>query len=51
MGGVGVVIALFALVIATLTTNLAANVVAPANGFSNLAPNSAFAQLGMLAIV
>lgn len=39
MGGVGVVIALIALALATLTTNLAANVVAPANGFSNLAPN------------
>jgi NCS1 family nucleobase:cation symporter-1 len=40
MGGLGVVIALIALVIATLTTNLAANVVAPANGFSNLFPKA-----------
>jgi NCS1 family nucleobase:cation symporter-1 len=32
------VIALFALAVATLTTNLAANVVAPANGFSNISP-------------
>jgi NCS1 family nucleobase:cation symporter-1 len=39
MGGTGVVVALFALAIATLTTNLAANVVAPANGFSNIAPD------------
>ncbi|TNE63961.1 MAG: nitrate reductase [Alphaproteobacteria bacterium] len=39
MGGFGVVIALFALIVATLTTNLAANVVAPAYGFSNLAPS------------
>ncbi len=38
MGGFAVVIALVALVVATLTTNLAANVVAPAYGFSNLAP-------------
>lgn len=38
MGGFGVIIALFALIVATLTTNLAANVVAPAHGFSNLAP-------------
>ena len=39
MGGVAIVVALFALAIATLTTNLAANVVAPANGFSNIAPS------------
>lgn len=39
MGGFAVIIALFALVVATLTTNLAANVVAPAHGFSNLVPN------------
>ncbi len=38
MGGMGVVVALAALVIATLTTNMAANVVAPAYGFSNLNP-------------
>ncbi len=46
MGGVGVVIALVALVLATLTTNLAANVVAPANGFSNLAPGRISFKLG-----
>jgi NCS1 family nucleobase:cation symporter-1 len=39
MGGMGVVVALAALVIATLTTNLAANTVAPAYGFSNLSPS------------
>lgn len=39
MGGFSIVIALFALIIATLTTNLAANVVAPAHGFANLAPS------------
>ena len=38
MGGVGVILALVALAVATLTTNLAANVVAPANGFSNINP-------------
>ncbi|MEZ5441821.1 MAG: NCS1 family nucleobase:cation symporter-1 [Lysobacterales bacterium] len=46
MGGLGVVIALIALVLATLTTNLAANVVAPANGFSNLAPGKISFKLG-----
>lgn len=46
MGGLGVVIALIALVLATLTTNLAANVVAPANGFSNLAPGRISFKLG-----
>ncbi|MCB1883936.1 MAG: NCS1 family nucleobase:cation symporter-1 [Geminicoccaceae bacterium] len=40
MGGVGVVVSLVALIVATLTTNLAANVVAPSYGFSNLAPAS-----------
>lgn len=39
MGGAGVVVALAFLVLATLTTNLAANLVAPAYGFSNLAPH------------
>lgn len=38
MGSAGVIFALIALLVATLTTNLAANVVAPAYGFSNLAP-------------
>ena len=38
MGGWAVVAALFVLAVATVTTNLAANVVAPANGFSNLNP-------------
>jgi nucleobase:cation symporter-1, NCS1 family len=46
LGGVGVVVALVALVLATLTTNLAANVVAPANGFSNLAPSRISFKLG-----
>lgn len=34
-----VVLSMFALTIATLSTNIAANVVSPANGFSNIAPN------------
>ncbi|MFC7513849.1 NCS1 family nucleobase:cation symporter-1 [Herbaspirillum sp. GCM10030257] len=38
MGGISVVIALIALIIATITTNLAANVVSPAYDFSNVAP-------------
>ena len=38
MGGATSIFGLLLLMIATITTNLAANVVAPANGFSNLAP-------------
>ena len=38
MGGVAVVLALMALIIATLTTNIAANVVSPAYDFWNIAP-------------
>lgn len=34
-----VVVSLLGLLIATLTTNIAANVVAPANSFSNISPN------------
>jgi NCS1 family nucleobase:cation symporter-1 len=40
IGGTGVVIlSMVAISVATLTTNLAANVVSPANDFSNLAPH------------
>lgn len=46
MGGIAVVIALIALILATLTTNLAANVVAPANGFSNLSPSKISFKMG-----
>ncbi len=46
MGGLGVVVALAALVVATLTTNLAANVVAPAYGFSNLNPKKISFTMG-----
>jgi NCS1 family nucleobase:cation symporter-1 len=38
MGGAAAILGLVFLLLATLTTNLAANVVAPANGFSNIAP-------------
>jgi len=44
-----ILLALFALVVATLTTNVAANVVAPANGFANLWPSRIdFARGGIL---
>jgi NCS1 family nucleobase:cation symporter-1 len=46
MDGIAVIIALIVLVIATLTTNLAANVVAPANGFSNLYPKGISFKMG-----
>ena len=38
-GPMMIVISMLGLTVATLTTNIAANVVAPANGFSNLAPH------------
>jgi NCS1 family nucleobase:cation symporter-1 len=41
-----VVIALIALIIATVTTNLAANVVSPAYDFSNLAPSKISFKMG-----
>ncbi len=43
-----VVISLFALSIATLSTNIAANVVSPANGFSNIAPSKISFRTGAL---
>jgi NCS1 family nucleobase:cation symporter-1 len=44
-----ILISLFALLIATLTTNVAANVVAPANGFANLWPRRiGFAAGGLI---
>ena len=46
MGGASVIIALFVLAVATLTTNLAANVVAPANGFSNINPEKISFKMG-----
>jgi len=41
-------LAMFAIVIATLSTNIAANVVAPANSFSNLAPHRISFRMGGL---
>ncbi len=43
-----VAIAMLGLTIATLTTNIAANVVAPANGFSNLAPGKISFKTGVI---
>jgi nucleobase:cation symporter-1, NCS1 family len=42
------IVSLFALLIATLTTNVAANVVAPANGFANLWPSRITFAIGGL---
>ena len=47
-GGMTVVVSLFALSVATLSTNLAANVVSPANALVNLAPRSISFRLGSL---
>jgi nucleobase:cation symporter-1, NCS1 family len=46
MGGVAAIVGLVFLLLATLTTNLAANVVAPANGFSNIAPRHISFKMG-----
>jgi len=46
MGGAAAILGLVFLLIATLTTNLAANVVAPANGFSNFAPKRISFRMG-----
>lgn len=47
-GGLATALALLALTVATLTTNIAANVVAPANGFSNLNPGKISFRMGGL---
>ena len=47
-GPITVVIAMLGLAIATLTTNIAANVVAPANGFSNVAPRRISFKTGVV---
>lgn len=47
-GGFAVVISLFALTVATLSTNLAANVVSPANAMINLAPRRISFRQGAL---
>ncbi len=45
-----ILLSMLALTTATLTTNLAANVIAPANGFSNLAPKTiSFVGGGLIA--
>lgn len=44
-----VVVSLFAVLLATLSTNLAANVVSPANGFANLAPSRVSFRTGAIA--
>ncbi len=46
MGGAAAILGLVFLLLATLTTNLAANVVAPANGFSNIAPKRISFKMG-----
>ncbi len=46
MGGWVTIAALAGLVVATLTTNMAANVVAPAYGFSNLSPRRISFKMG-----
>ena len=43
-----VVISMLALLVATLSTNLAANVVSPANGFSNISPTRISFRMGGL---
>ena len=48
LGGGLAIVGLCMLIVATLTTNLAANVVAPANVFSNLAPQKISFKLGGL---
>ena len=47
-GPVVVIVAMLGLVIATLSTNLAANVVSPANGFANLVPRAINFRRGAL---
>src|SRR6185503_8925188 len=47
-----IMLSMAGLIIATLTTNIAANIVAPANGFSNLAPHKiTFKQGAMITAV
>jgi nucleobase:cation symporter-1, NCS1 family len=47
-GGFAVVISLFALSVATLSTNIAANVVSPANVFINVAPQKVTFRMGAM---
>jgi len=51
-GPLMIMLSMAGLIIATLTTNIAANIVAPANGFSNLAPHKiTFKQGAMITAV
>ena len=51
-GPLMIILSMAGLTIATLTTNIAANIVAPANGFSNLAPHKiSFEQGAMITAV
>ena len=45
-GPVMIILSMVGLTVATLTTNIAANIVAPANGFSNVAPDKITFKLG-----
>ncbi|MCA9305813.1 MAG: NCS1 family nucleobase:cation symporter-1 [Phycisphaerales bacterium] len=44
-----VIVSLFAVLLATLSTNLAANVVSPANGFANISPKHVSFRTGAIA--
>ena len=46
-----VVLVSIGVIVATITTNVAANVVAPANGFSNLSPNRISYRMGIIITV
>jgi len=51
-GPLMIMLSMAGLIVATLTTNIAANIVAPANGFSNLAPHKiSFKQGAMITAV
>jgi NCS1 family nucleobase:cation symporter-1 len=51
-GPLMIMLSMAGLIVATLTTNIAANIVAPANGFSNLAPHKiTFKQGAMITAV
>ena len=47
-GPLMIILSMVGLTVATLTTNIAANIVAPANGFSNLAPSRISFKAGAL---
>ena len=46
-----IILTAFGVIVATLTTNVAANVVAPANGFSNISPKRITYKMGVIATV